>query len=96
MFSIWAKTQLDEKIKKNELIKFDGKFVKSDFFDYVSKICNDLDIPTPVILKKHINHFMSFNIATFKKDDFIEYIDFDKLILEYCKEDPSDKKSLSD
>jgi len=87
MFSIWAKTQTDEKIKKNEIIDFEDKFVKSNFFDYVSKICNDLDIPTPVILKKHINHFTSFNIATFNKDDFIEYIDFDKLILESCKEE---------
>lgn len=90
MFSIWAKTQSDEKIKKNELINFDDKFIKSNFFDYVSKICNDLDIPTPVILKKHINHFSSFNIAVFSKDDFIEYIDFDKLILEFCKEEKKD------
>jgi hypothetical protein len=87
MFSIWAKTQIKEKIKLNELIEFEDKFIKANFFDYVSKICNELDIPTPVILKKHINHFSSFNIATFSKEDFIEYIDFDKLILEFCKDE---------
>ena len=53
MFSIWAKTQIKEKIKLNELIEFEDKFIKANFFDYVSKICNELDIPTPVILKKH-------------------------------------------
>lgn len=95
MFTIWAKTQLEEKITKNELISFDNMFVKSNFFDYVAKICNDLDIPTPVILKKHINHFSSFNIATFNKDDFIEYVDFDKLILEFCKDEKIKKPEFN-
>lgn len=87
MFSIWVRILKEDKLEKNAIIDFDEKFDKSKFFDYVSYICNELDIPTPVILSKHINHFMSFNNTHFTKDDFVESVDYDKLILEFCKED---------
>ncbi len=41
-----------------------------------------MDIPTPVILKHHIRGFHSFNITTFKAEDFVESVDFDKFVLE--------------
>jgi hypothetical protein len=87
MFSIWVKTLTEDKLQKNAIINFDEKFKKNKFFDYVSNICNELDIPTPVILDKHVNHFFSFNNTQFIKDDFVESVDFDKLVLEYCKDD---------
>jgi hypothetical protein len=89
MFSIWVRTLKEDKLQKNQITSFEQKFKKEEFFDYVSKICNELDIPTPVILSKHINHFVSFNNTSFIKEDFVEPIDFDKLILEFCKEDDS-------
>ncbi|HEY8419683.1 MAG TPA: hypothetical protein VIL03_04545 [Clostridia bacterium] len=87
MFSIWVRTLTEDKLQKNAIIDFDEKFNKNKFFDYVSNICNELDIPTPVILEKHINHFTSFNNTQFTKGDFVEAVDFDKLILEYCKDE---------
>ena len=87
MFSIWVRTLKEDKLQKNAVINFGQKFKKGDFFDYVSKICNELDIPTPVILSKHVNHFASFNNTHFTKEDFVEPIDFDRLVLEFCKED---------
>ncbi|HEY8443193.1 MAG TPA: hypothetical protein VIL24_00080 [Clostridia bacterium] len=87
MFSIWVRALKEEKLKKNAVINFEGKFDKDKFFDYVSSACNELDIPTPVILSKHINHFTAFNNTQFTKDDFVESIDFDKLVFEYCKDD---------
>lgn len=86
MFSIWAKAIKEDKLIKNSLISFEDKFKNEDFHEYVFYICNELDIPSPIILSKHIRHFVTFNNASFKPEDFVEEINFDKLVLEYCKE----------
>ena len=54
----------------------------SEFFDYVAEICYALDAPTPVVIKAHIFNYAKYNYVKFIKNDFVEVIDFDKLILE--------------
>ena len=51
-------------------------------FDYVAEICYALDAPTPVVIKAHIFNYAKYNYVKFIKNDFVEVIDFDKLILE--------------
>ena len=86
MTRIWAKTMLDDKITRSFVLGEENKFSAAYFFDYLSKICHELDIPTPVILKTHANHFEQFNIVRFKQTDFVESIDFDALVLENASE----------
>ena len=45
-------------------------------------MCHEIDIPTPAILKTHINNYVDFNNSTFLPRDFIESIDFDSVIIE--------------
>jgi hypothetical protein len=52
------------------------------FFDYIRDICETLDIPTPVIIKTHLFNYAKYNTLRFKKEDFVESVDFDKLVLE--------------
>lgn len=52
------------------------------FFEYVRDICEMLDVPTPVIIKTHLFNYAKYNTLRFKKEDFVESIDFDKLVLE--------------
>ena len=83
MIKIWAKVMKNNKIVKHTT--FFNNAEKMDwslFFDYVSQICHSLDIPTPIILKTHIFNYAKFNFVRFKKDDFIESVDFDNLWLE--------------
>ena len=82
MFKIWAKVLKNDKIKKQFVLEKSGVMDYSMIFDYVREICETLDIPTPVIIKTHIFNYAKYNVLRFKKEDFVESIDFDKLVLE--------------
>ena len=82
MFRIWAKVLQDDHIQKQFVYESENKFSYSDFFTYLSDICVELDVPTPVLLKPHIFNYAKFNHVAFRKADFIEQINFDKLLIE--------------
>lgn len=85
MINIWGKIFVNEKIVKH----FTVSVQPSDctFFDMIKNLCEGLDIPTPVLLNKHINDFNKFSMTLFKPVDFIESVNFDKFIVEYLPED---------
>ena len=87
MVRIWAQLVEGEKIKKSIIYENNTSFDKNNFLDYVIDVCDLLKIATPIVLSKHINHFIEFNNAVFKADDFVEIINFDKLILEQANLD---------
>lgn len=82
MFRIWAKVICEEKIIKQITYERDEKFTYSDFWKYVSDICEELDISTPIVLKSHIFNYAKFRTVKFLPRDFTEKPDFDKLIIE--------------
>lgn len=82
MFKIWVKLFKENKIIKNFIYEKDKTFRQTDFDEYLREICGGIDIPTPVILKSHRQHFVKFNRTKFSAGDFIESIDFDELVLE--------------
>ncbi len=82
MIKIWAKIYSDNKIIRQCVFERAEKMDYSLFFEYLSEICSTLDIPTPVIIKTHIFNYAKFNHVKFLPADFIENVDFDKLILE--------------
>lgn len=82
MVRIWAKVVKEEKILKDIIFEDFSQFNPDLFYDYISKICEDLDIATPVILSKHIFHYINFNNTIFTTNDFPEEIDFDKFVIE--------------
>ena len=86
MFKIWAKTIKNHKIVKDTVYHNADKFDESEFLHYLTEICYDLDIPTPVILKSHLQNFTRYNIAKFRKEDFVESVPFDMLQLENASE----------
>jgi len=82
MIRIWAKIIKKDKIVKQCIYEREGNMDYSLFFDYVSEICGKLDAPTPVIIKTHLFNYAKYNNVRFKADDFVEKINFDKLVLE--------------
>lgn len=79
---IWAKLITDGKIKEQYVYEKDERLTYSRFFDYLTDICQALDIPTPVLLKTHIFNFAKFNHVKFVQRDFVETFDYDQLFLE--------------
>ena len=82
MFAIWAKLMKDGKILKQVTYSRDDKFSYSQFFVYLTDICEELDISTPVLLKTHIFNYAKFSTVRFIPRDFAESVDFDKLVLD--------------
>lgn len=82
MFRIWAKVIRDGKIIKQVNYERAEKFAYSEFFYYLSDICEELDIATPILLKTHIFNYAKFNTVRFLPRDFAEPPEFDKLVLD--------------
>ncbi len=72
----------DGHIVKQTTYESEEKFTYSNFFRYLTDICDTLDIPTPVLLKPHIFNYAKFRHVVFRKSDFMEAISFDRLLLE--------------
>ena len=79
---IWAKLMTNGKIKKQFVYENSEKLTYSHFFDYLTDICHELDIPTPVLTKTHIFNFAKFNHVKFIARDFVESLGYDHLFLE--------------
>lgn len=86
MFKIWAKTITNNKIEKDYLYHSADKFSSEDFLYYLTDICHEMDIPTPVILSSHVRNYNLFNTTKFRKEDFVEHVNFDMLQLENASE----------
>lgn len=69
-------------IARQTVYESDKKFTYSQFFTYLTEICDVLDVPTPVLLKPHLFQYAKFRRITFRPSDFMEAIPFDKLVLE--------------
>ncbi len=82
MVRIWAKTIKDGRITAQTVYEREGQTDYSLFFDYVREICEKLDVPTPVIIKTHLFNYAKYNTVKFTEADFVEKINFDKLVLE--------------
>ena len=82
MVRIWAKIIKDGKIIGQCVYEKFESIDYSKFLTYVREICETLDIPTPVLIKTHLFNYAKYNNVKFIKDDFVEEINFDRLVLE--------------
>lgn len=72
----------DGKICKQTVYENPEKLTYSHFFEYMTDICQELDIPTPVLTKTHIFNFAKFNHVKFIPRDFVESLGYDRLVIE--------------
>lgn len=87
MIKLWAKTYKQHKILKHATLNvYTDKLDYSLFFDYVSRLCHELDSPTPLVIKDSIFNFAKFNYVKFVPSDFVETVDFDYLVIEQIKQ----------
>ena len=86
MVRIWAKVIKDNKLIKDMIWESIDTYRPRDLYLYMQEICHELDTSCPAVLKSHENNFTNFNICTFLPRDFVESVDFDKLVIENAKE----------
>ena len=79
MIRIWGKIIKNEHIVKQKTIEIDEKVCT--FFDMLKELSITLNVPTPVLLDKHVYDFNCFNMCTFKPADFVEVVNFDRFEL---------------
>lgn len=70
-----------DRVLKSKTIVVDEK--TTTFFDMLKDLCGALNIPTPVLLNKHVHDFNIFNLCDFKPDDFVEEVLFDHFTLHH-------------
>lgn len=85
MVKMFAKTIKNEKVQKTYKFELDEDFEIDHFYDYMKSVCDHFDSPTPIVLAKHIRDYIIFGLVTFRPDDFIEKVFFDKLVIETYK-----------
>ena len=82
-----------EKMLKNIIYDTHENFVPEHFTNYLHEACFALDEPTPVVVSKHIKHFLSLNTTTFFPQDFVESVNFKRLEVDVVPEEKKkDKK----
>lgn len=82
MVRIWAKVIKNDKLINQYMFERFESIDYSQFFDYLTEICANLDIATPVLIKTHLFNYAKYNNVRFTQSDFVEQISFDKLVLE--------------
>ena len=81
MIKIWGKVYSHERMIKSKTINVDIQ--NTTFFEMLANMCQALGIPTPVLLDKHVYDFNVFNYCSFKPDDFVENVLFDRFVVQY-------------
>lgn len=79
--SLWAKTMKDTRITNQDFVIIEDFNIKL-LDKYLKEICYKLDLETPILLSKHFKYLDKYNIVKFTKNDFIDYINFDCLVIE--------------
>ena len=82
MLKLWAKVMIDGKIKKDTLYETIENYSRESFFDHISELCYNLNIPTPILIDSHYYNYENFNNIKFLPRDFVESINFDYLFIE--------------
>ena len=79
---LWVKIVKGEKLLADRIFRTNLPLEKDSYEEYLQEICRQLDLSTPVSLSSHWHHLERFHIAEYKPRDFIEAVDFDKVIIE--------------
>ena len=80
---LWGKLVKNNKIIKDNAVPL---IVKDDYQaalkEAIIQLCDSFDIAKPYWLNKNLNEYNRLGKTSFNKDNFIEEIEFDKLIIE--------------
>ena len=79
---LWATTVNGEKISRSLVFEYDNIGNEDEFVCVLQQVCEQMDVPTPVVTYVNFNHYVMFNNTRFKPRDFVESVDFDYMVVE--------------
>ncbi|MBR2984526.1 MAG: hypothetical protein IKC60_03375 [Clostridia bacterium] len=80
---LWVKIYDDgEKMRRNLLWRNGKHLTRDNYEETLAEICTKLDVSTPVSLASHYMQIVKFNHAKYLPRDFMEPVDFVKMIIE--------------
>lgn len=82
MARIWGIIRIREKIASDTTVEM----ANSDLDEALDHLCRALDVPRPVVLRKHRNEFQRFYRTRFSPGDFIEPVNFAGFEVEELRE----------
>ena len=88
MFRMWGKLWKDNHLLKDYVAEHsDYSMTRTEMlFQAVEDICQELDLSQPIWLDSNISEFKRIARTRFRKDSFIEEIDFDFLEIHVIEE----------
>ena len=88
MFRMWGKLWKDNHLLK-DMVAYNSDYSMSRtamVFQAVEEICQEFDLSQPIWLDANIKEFQRHDRTRFRKDSFIESIDFDYLEIHVIEE----------
>lgn len=81
---LWGKTKLDNNTLLSCVVTVHAKsaYEVDDWSEPFSRLCHDMNLSRPVILKKHVRDLEQFRHTVFLPQDFMEQVDFDRFEVE--------------
>lgn len=89
MFRLWGKIFKDNRMLRDSVYCNDDKELNRTrkVFKGLEEICQEFDLQNPVWLEHTIEEFKKHSKCRFRKDSFIEEVDFDYLEIQVIEED---------
>ena len=81
---IWGKIKVDNSTVSSSTVTLNVRsaYEVEDWSEPFARLCHDMNLSRPVILKKHVRDLQQFGHTVFLPADFMEPVDFDKLEIE--------------
>lgn len=87
MFRLWGKLVTDGRIIKSETIERPEDDTRTHkIFNALEELCKKWDLGSPIWLDANIKEFKRHGKTRFRKDSFIEEIDFDFMEIQVIEE----------
>ena len=94
MLKFWLKIYKDNKLINDSVCDLTEKLPGEKMLNEgLKNCCYELDIPNPMIMKKHINDIKMYSLTRFLPDDFPETVEFDKVEINIF-DDSKNKKRI--
>ncbi|NLG36882.1 MAG: hypothetical protein GX549_02610 [Clostridiales bacterium] len=93
MVRVWGILRRKQRIVSDHVVDHIGEATLPDYMECLHMLCEALDIPRPVVLRKHERELEAFGRTRFSPSDFIERVGFDFFEMELLAEPKDDKKA---
>ena len=88
MFRMWGKLWKDNRLLKDTVIVDSEKDTRTHkVFRSLEKICYEFDLGNPIWLDANVREFQRIGKTRFRRDSFMEDIEFDYLEIQVLEED---------